>query len=297
MIRYSGDMKPEDMQHLFSTTRLIRTETSTLIGLLLKNEIDYNLPAADVLQRYVDKTEVLLEEIHHSMSAPFLIALDPAKLADKSFNPFASGAMLRESIFYAGESAYSFQYRELSPRKYANDDEWLKVNKGFSIQTARDIVYAIGKLQDEKAIPTLNAKIADQWASLSDDMFSVQEIADITHIDRAVVEKVLTAFAISDMERNNSFSTLHDFNIVNATPLLRFNDDAYSAGNLYISDSNNNRIRKVLSSGTITTVAGNGTATYSGDNGPATLASLNSPDDVAVDIRSNLLTAAAVSGG
>lgn len=51
MIRYSGEMKPEDMQHLFSMTRLIRTETSTLIGLLLKNEIDYSLPAANVMQQ------------------------------------------------------------------------------------------------------------------------------------------------------------------------------------------------------------------------------------------------------
>jgi hypothetical protein len=63
---------------------------------------------------------------------------------------------MREPIFYGGESAYSFQCRDLSPRKYANDDEWLKANKGFSIRTARNIVYAIGKLQNEKAIPMLN---------------------------------------------------------------------------------------------------------------------------------------------
>jgi hypothetical protein len=63
MIHYSGDMKPEDMQQLFSMTRLIRTEISTLIGLLLKNEIDYALPAPDVMQQYLDSTEALLDEI------------------------------------------------------------------------------------------------------------------------------------------------------------------------------------------------------------------------------------------
>lgn len=236
MIAYSGDMKPEDMQHLFSMTRLIRTETSTLIGLLLKNEIDYSLPAADMMQKYLDQTEALLEEIHHSMSAPFWAALDPEKLADKSFNPFTSGAMLREPIFYGGESAYSFQYRDLSPRKYASDDEWLKVNKGFSIQTARDIVYAIGKLQNEKSIPTLMAmrdKRPEQWTYLPGFMFTVQEVVEHAHIDRAVVEKVLTAFAISDEERNYSFSALHDFNIANATPLLRTKDDAYILFHIY----------------------------------------------------------------
>ena len=55
------------------------------------------------------------------------------------------------------------------------------------------------------------------------------------------------------------------------------------AGNLYIADSNNHRIRKVDSGGVITTVAGNGTAGYSGDGGAATGAELNWPRGVAVD--------------
>ena len=63
-----------------------------------------------------------------------------------------------------------------------------------------------------------------------------------------------------------------------------------SAGNLYIADSGNNRIRKV-SNGVITTVAGNGTAGFSGDNGPATSAQLNYPQGVAVDSAGNLYIA------
>jgi hypothetical protein len=46
------------------------------------------------------------------------------------------------------------------------------------------------------------------------------------------------------------------------------------AGNLYIADSHNLRIRKIDTSGTINTVAGNGTEGHSGDGGPATSASL-----------------------
>jgi NHL repeat len=55
-----------------------------------------------------------------------------------------------------------------------------------------------------------------------------------------------------------------------------------TAGNLYIADSINNRIRRV-SNGVITTVAGSGTAGFSGDNGPATNAELDIPVGVAVD--------------
>jgi len=64
-----------------------------------------------------------------------------------------------------------------------------------------------------------------------------------------------------------------------------------SAGNVFIADSGNNRIRKINTSGFINTVAGNGTAAYSGDNGPATSASLNLPNNVAVDPFDNLYIA------
>jgi sugar lactone lactonase YvrE len=55
-----------------------------------------------------------------------------------------------------------------------------------------------------------------------------------------------------------------------------------SAGNLYIADSNNNRIRKVAG-GVISTIAGTGTYGYSGDGGVATNSQLAAPYGVAVD--------------
>jgi sugar lactone lactonase YvrE len=64
-----------------------------------------------------------------------------------------------------------------------------------------------------------------------------------------------------------------------------------SAGNLYIADSNNHRIRKVTPGGTISTYAGTGTEGFSGDGGPATAAHLDRPDGVAVDSAGNLYIA------
>ena len=63
-----------------------------------------------------------------------------------------------------------------------------------------------------------------------------------------------------------------------------------AAGDLFIADSSNNKVRRVdATTGMITTVAGNGTAGSAGDGGPATGAQLNAPHSVALDAAGNLL--------
>jgi uncharacterized protein (TIGR03437 family) len=61
-----------------------------------------------------------------------------------------------------------------------------------------------------------------------------------------------------------------------------------TAGNLYIADSDNHRIRRVDPNGTITTVAGNGHGGFGGDGGPAVSAMLAFPNDVTMDSHGNL---------
>ena len=62
-------------------------------------------------------------------------------------------------------------------------------------------------------------------------------------------------------------------------------------GNVYITDAINQRIRKINSSGIISTIAGTGTAGYSGDGGPATAAELFSPWGISVDGTGNVYIA------
>ena len=64
-----------------------------------------------------------------------------------------------------------------------------------------------------------------------------------------------------------------------------------ATGSLYIADYDNSRIRKVDTTGIITTVAGTGEPGYSGDNGLATAAQLNCPENLALDAKGNLYIA------
>src|ERR1035441_6771712 len=66
---------------------------------------------------------------------------------------------------------------------------------------------------------------------------------------------------------------------------------ADTAGNLFVADTINRRIRKVSASGIITTIAGNGNGGFGGDGGLATAARLGGPYGVAVDPVGNLFVA------
>ena len=63
------------------------------------------------------------------------------------------------------------------------------------------------------------------------------------------------------------------------------------SGNVYIADSSNNKVRKLSTTGIITTIAGTGTAGSSVDNIAATSALLKNPRGVSIDISGNVYIA------
>ncbi len=64
-----------------------------------------------------------------------------------------------------------------------------------------------------------------------------------------------------------------------------------NAGNIFVTDAANNKVRKINAAGIISTFAGSGTSGYSGDGGQATAAGLYQPYGVAADNMGNVLIA------
>lgn len=236
MIGYAGDeMKAEDMANLYGNSRLIRTEISALLGLLIKQDIDYALPDPEIFQSYLKKCEALLEEIHHAMSSEVFRALTPEMMRDKGFNPFTMGAALRESIFYGSESAYAFQYRDFSPLKYGRDDEWLLAHKGYSVHDGKKVVQAVGLHQNESSVANINAMRTlpmAEWTTLPANEFTAAEIAARAALPVDVVGRVLDAFTLATDEHNAGYKKLQDFNVMNAFPLIK-RGDKYLLFNIY----------------------------------------------------------------
>lgn len=63
------------------------------------------------------------------------------------------------------------------------------------------------------------------------------------------------------------------------------------AGNIYVADSGNHRLRRIAPNGQITPFAGTGSLGSTGDGGPAINATLNSPSALAFDSKGNLFVA------
>jgi len=108
-----------------------------------------------------------------------------------------------------------------------------------------------------------------------------------------VIRMVNTAGVISTIAGNGANGSIGDGGQATAAELsdpTGVTVDA--AGNVYITDGANRRIRKVTqSTGIITTIAGNGTAGSTGDGGQATAAELNAPYSTTFDATGNLYIA------
>jgi hypothetical protein len=233
VVAYQESLKAEDLRPLFRSDRLIRTEISTLIGLLIKAPIDYRLPAQAVLSEYVEKTEALLDELHRQMIAPFRAGDNSSGTGN---NQFSVGTAMREPIFYGNESAYIFQYRDLAVKKYAADEAWLMANKGFSIEIACEVAKSIALVADAKFSQIrshLKVTKREEWTCLPAFMFTVSEIAEVSGLKADAIGKVLAAFCVLPEERNRAFQSLSDFNVVNAQPLLRVDDETFLLFQIY----------------------------------------------------------------
>ena len=111
----------------------------------------------------------------------------------------------------------------------------------------------------------------------------------IADFNNSRIRKVNTAGIISTIAGNGTGSFSGDGGQATAAA-LRYPEDVLfdAAGNLYISDSDNNRVRKVNSAGIITTIVGTGVVGYSGNGGQATAAKINQPIGLAFDASGNL---------
>lgn len=230
VVAFSDELKTEDMASRAHPSCLVRTEITTLIGLMMRGPIDFSLPDQQPLSGYIEKAEALLEELHHTMLPPSPVRPGSDSKSTSAGDEFTFGKFLREAIFYSGESAYPFQYRDLAPRKYASDSNWLLENKGIDLEVGRRVCGSLADILNERLLQTLNDlkdRPLAQWTMLPAFVFSCSEIA--SNIDKPIsdIRAFVDAFTLPNDESNSHFCSLNAFNAAYAYPIIRKNSDEF----------------------------------------------------------------------
>ncbi len=107
---------------------LIRSELSLLTRLMLSVPLDLAKPAAEVIENQIEAAERLLRELHNTLNIPYLVRKQEDLKHGINDLTNGQGRQYREPIFYAGESAYHFQYRDFAVQRYTQDVGWLLDN-------------------------------------------------------------------------------------------------------------------------------------------------------------------------
>jgi len=111
----------------------------------------------------------------------------------------------------------------------------------------------------------------------------------IADTDNWRIRRVTPAGIVSSVAGNGAYGATGDGGQATNASFSDVTDIALdSAGDLYIADASNHRVRKVTPGGIVTTLAGTGVQGSSGDGGLATNATLNRPISVALDAAGNL---------
>lgn len=225
-IGYKDELKPDNLDKMKSYSRLIRSEISLLIGLMIKSPLNLEQPSISIFQQQIEDTERLLAELHNAMTSLFRIniseGIDP--------NYLGHGTLLREPFFYSGEAAYMFQYRDFSVDKYCNDRDWIHQNKGFSIGGVKKVIDAISEIQLEKFERIReegHAQNAEDITLLPAFTFSVKEVALKLGCDQSIVRPILNAFSVKTIPCNASLTAIGSFNESNAYPFIPIGNDKY----------------------------------------------------------------------
>ncbi|MDU8359500.1 SEC-C metal-binding domain-containing protein [Pseudomonas syringae group sp. J309-1] len=238
---FDGAIDGETLATSYAPGRTVRTEFSTLLGLMVRQPIDLSEPSPSEIQALLDRTKTLLEELHARLARPMQDSLIEAARAvqvaesKRPPSPFTRADVLREPIFYGGESAYSFQYRDMARERYAADETWLLENKGFTIADAQAMADAISKLQNIKimdALSCLKTGASHSSSLLSGFTTTAEEIAAHCTRPKEMVQAMLSTFSVT-APSNQDFTSLGAFNVVNACPIVALPDGHYIALQTY----------------------------------------------------------------
>ena len=229
-IGYGEEFVPDDLDKMKSPERLLRSELSFLIGLMVKAPLNIQWPSAGAIQKYIDGTEKLMEELHGAMKCQFWMSVKETGFDPQKENPLSAGKAMREPFFYASEAAFLFQYRDFSIDRYNGDKSWLSKNKGFSPEDVKKVINATSEIQVKKLLALklqCTPENIDSLTLLPAFTFTAEEISEEAGLTTDRVKNILKAFSLQSVPCNQNFSEVGAYNEISAYPIIPVDGGQY----------------------------------------------------------------------
>lgn len=268
-----------------------------------------HISGADGRVRRVDRQSSVISSIFPSLYLPYGLAFDREGnlyVTNTDQSLVIKRTPSGEESIYAGGGAFTGDQRSAiasvlrGPGGIAVDAAGNLFIADTSNARVRKVDAATGRIttvagnggvytENQEGVPAVEARIGyvlDVAVDAAGNLFTVDP-----HNRR--IWKINTSGLISTLAGGgNPADGLGDNGSATSAAILPVGVSVDAAGNVYIADGGNNRIRKVDTSGTIRTIAGSGvgddSAGFSGDNGQATAAKLRAPSKAVADSRGNV---------
>ncbi|MGY6743540.1 MAG: YecA family protein [Cecembia sp.] len=229
LIKYRKQISKKEILQQFNPKRLVRTEISTLIGLTFKNPISFELPPENELQSLIKKTEELLVELHYAI----LLNSNKADYSKYNFSLPSIENRIREAVFYSGEGAYNFQYKEFTKSKFRNDNRYFVENFGFSVEQMLNVFEAVEKIQISNLNKSNKSKKITAESLLSYFKFTTEEVSRISKVNEDITNKIIDKFTCASTDLRRIFNSLGDFNPYNAFPFIKIELNVFFCFQVY----------------------------------------------------------------
>jgi hypothetical protein len=228
---YSDKISGESFQDTYDPNRLNRSELSLLFGIFVKcRPIDFTIPSPNEITWLGNRTLELLHELHLVLAGSLRIPEGFSSPEELMEFDFSAGAVLREPIFYTGDSATAHQYRDLAALRYSADEAWMSSQRGFTIAQAAKVGKAITDIAQRKLgdlYNSLRTGVPDNFTFLPGFSFTMEEVLHETNESEAVVLAVLNSFCLADDDRNSEFTGVGQFNHASAQPIISGESGSY----------------------------------------------------------------------
>jgi hypothetical protein len=227
---------PADSADLNWHEHLNFQEITLLAGLLVKTEIDFEIPKEADSAIWFEETYELFDELHKTHHEHFVEQLrarinkgGPPTDPDLEYRKvFGSGTMVTEPIFYGSSGAYDFQYLEFAERKYAADSGWILKHKGIDVPHMARIARELKTLHEHKynALRSLKSEDFSKVCTEALSVFSFEE-NDLVEFESGLVKAFLQTFSLVPGKVNSDLRLPGQFNELQSRPIVQLPNGRY----------------------------------------------------------------------